>query len=903
MFQSPQRAAATVGVLLVSALLTLRFLSRDSALGRAALRSSYDGTLALAALWDGPLSDCPVAIVYLDLESYSITRQNPGAPWDRALHARLLQRLTRAGAKAVVFDIIFDAPGPDSNADRAFAAALRENHRTILAAELDRSGHSPLGDGGTKNDTLVLPQPMLRAAAAGWGIATFEPDEDFVVRRLFPGFLAQNQPSLAWAAARLLRLPEASTGAPQTGARWIRYRGRPLTIPHISYHTALEPNGVTDAFFRNRVVFVGARPRATTLTERRDEFRSPFRSWPDTELFMPAVEVHATEMLDLLRGDSLRRLDSRAEAVLLLLVAVAWSWGLFQLRPLAAATWALAGEFGLLGLAVIGCVYGGTWFPWLIVSAVQIPLAFTGSVLFQSVDWYRQRRKAQRQIKEQAALIDKAQDAIIVQDLWGQITYANPSAIRLYGWALPELRRPGASERLFSPAAGAAAQALRVTMERGEWAGELVVAPRSGKHLTMSARWTLIKDEQGQPQSLLLVHTDVTERKQLEAQVLRTQRMETMGALASGMAHDLNNALAPVLMGIQLLHKKPSDPETGRILQVMESNTLRGADMVRQVLLFSRGREGERKPVDLGSILREIERLARQTFSKGISTAAMAPADLWPVLGDSTQLHQLLLNLCVNARDGMPGGGTLTLAADNLSLTSEEAAKIPGARAGEFVSLIVADTGTGIAPELIPHVFEPFFTTKPAGQGTGLGLSTVARLVAGYGGFINLQSKVGEGTIFEICLPRAPLEALEGPTEAATEPPRGREELLLLVDDELALLEMTAPVLTDHGYRVMTSGDGAEALLSIEQHRGEVSLVLLDWELPILDGRKTLEAIHANYPTIPVILMSGNAVSAEALGLSPGQVAGVLHKPYGLVELLNLIATTLRSSRDSSASP
>ena len=210
---------------------------------------------------------------------------------------------------------------------------------------------------------------------------------------------------------------------------------------------------------------------------------------------------------------------------------------------------------------------------------------------------------------------------------------------------------------------------------------------------------------------MLFINTDVTEKKRLELEFFRAQRIESIGVLAGGMAHDLNNALSPILMGLQLLQKQRSDEETRRMLSVMEENTHRGADMVRQVLLFSRGRDGEKEPLSLGSLVREMERIVRQTFPKSINVAALVPADLWPVLGNATQLHQVLLNLCVNARDAMPHGGELTMAVDNVEVAVDETRQIPNGMPGRFVMLLVSDTGGGIPPEVLPRIFEHFFTT------------------------------------------------------------------------------------------------------------------------------------------------------------------------------------------------
>jgi two-component system cell cycle sensor histidine kinase/response regulator CckA len=350
--------------------------------------------------------------------------------------------------------------------------------------------------------------------------------------------------------------------------------------------------------------------------------------------------------------------------------------------------------------------------------------------------------------------------------------------------------------------------------------------------------------------------------------------------IAGGMAHDLNNSLAPILMGLQLLQKQRHDAETRRMLSVMEANTHRGADMVRQVLLFSRGRGGEKELLPLGGLVREMERIVRRTFPKSINVAALVPADLWPVIGNATQLHQVLLNLCVNARDAMPRGGELTLATDNVELVAIEARQIPNGAPGRFVMLI------------LPRIFEPFFTTKPAELGTGLGLSTLVRIVSQHGGFVNVKSEPGRGTTFEIYLPCATLaptaEIKRVPTAGL---PRGNGELILVVDDEQSVREMVSLGLTAQGYRVITAANSAEAIALFEQRGGEVRLVLLDTDMPVLDGRATIPLLRAQAPTVPIVLMSG-----EVEAISNTDTIARLAKPFQLEELLRTITAGLIGS-------
>lgn len=883
-------AVVTAAVLAILGMLLLRSGTRPDPW---AVRVSYDALYAFAtapAAVEEP--NLPVLLVYLDRDSYLREGQNPDASWSRRLHARLLQRLTTAGARAVVFDVVFDGPGIDPAADREFAQAIRANGRVVLAAELN--GWQRQAGNAVEVTSLspVLPYAPLKDAAAGWGLASLQVDEDFTVRQFFPGFADGEFPSLTEAVARVAG--EKPEPRQRELKRWLRYLGPPLTVPHVSYSAALRPDETPDALFRNRIVVVGARPMVTGFTQRRDEFRNP---WPEPGrgvASMPAVEIHATQMLNRLQEGFLRRLPPGVEWAGVVLSALVLTAVLFSLRPAAATGTALLLEGVLAGVVAVLFLKQGLWFPWLIVAAVQIPGALTGSVVFHSVEWYRQRRRleaarrvAEAQIREQAELLDKAQDAIVVRDFQGRVTYANPALERLTGWSREEWLRGNAVGPAFAPSLAAIAGAESACRNSGEWIGELEFATRGGERRVVQSRWTLIRDPEGHPVSQLLINTDITEKKRLEAQFLRAQRLETVGSLAGGMAHDLNSALAPVLMGIQLLRRDTTEPEAVRLLEVMEENTHRGADMVRQVLLFSRGASDERAPVRPASVLTEMERMLRHSFPREISIRAMVPPDLWTVIANPTQLHQVLLNLCVNARDAMPGGGELTLAADNVHLDAAEAATLPHGRPGDYVMFLVSDSGEGVPPEILPRLFEPFFTTKPAGKGTGLGLSTVARIVEAHQGFLNVQSEPGVGATFEVYLPRAPVEAPPPEQPRPVTAPRGNGESILVIEDDQSVGNLLTEALRDHGYDVVSAPDLTEGLLASRSSRTPVAAVLLDSAIPGSHVSALVDRIGAELPGAAVLLM----VPAGATPLASDAV--VLQKPFELPLLFARLAEAL----------
>jgi PAS domain S-box-containing protein len=366
------------------------------------------------------------------------------------------------------------------------------------------------------------------------------------------------------------------------------------------------------------------------------------------------------------------------------------------------------------------------------------------------------RKQADERIREQAALLDRAQEAISLNDMSQQIIYWNKGAERLYGWTPAEALGKNANDLLFQGDLAAPHEALRHLIRQGEWQGELNQITKTGHKLVIESRWTLLRDDRNEPKSILVINADITERKRLEAEYLRTQRVETIGALAGGIAHDLNNTLAPVLMGINLLRKEPLSPEMARMLELMDKSALRGSDMVKQILSFSRGVGGQLTAIDVRNLVEEMVRLAEKTFPRTIKILTALPENMARVRGNATQLHQVLLNLCVNARDAMPEGGTLTIEAANAMLDNKSLPAGRGLNPGAYVILKVSDTGHGIAPELLGRIFEPFFSTKELNRGTGLGLSTAVGIVKTHGGFLDVASGVGTGSTFKVGLPALP---------------------------------------------------------------------------------------------------------------------------------------------------
>ncbi len=410
-----------------------------------------------------------------------------------------------------------------------------------------------------------------------------------------------------------------------------------------------------------------------------------------------------------------------------------------------------------------------------------------------------------------------------------------------------------------------------------------------------TVRWVLdsgttIRDSSDRVVSVGSVARDITERKAAEGVMLRAQRMENIGMLAAGIAHDFNNALAPLVMGCTILRAHVEDPAGRRILEMMDKGVGRSVALVRQLLSFARGASGQRQILQTRYVLRELAELAEVTFPKSIRVRATLPGELWPVFANATQIHQVFLNLCVNARDAMPQGGELTITAENRAVDAAAAAVIEGGRTGDFLVVEIRDTGTGIAPDVLPRIWEPFFTTKDEDKGTGLGLSTVSGILHQHDGFVTVETGPSGGTAFTVYLP-----ATEGAGEkekpGTVSSTRGGNELVLIVDDEEPVRVLAAEILQAHGYRSVTACNGAEAIAVFAPRVAEVRLVLADLQMPLLGGAALASVLHGLNPRLPIIAISGseeqNAAGCEAFA------AGFLAKPFFPDALLAIVRRTL----------
>jgi two-component system, cell cycle sensor histidine kinase and response regulator CckA len=492
---------------------------------------------------------------------------------------------------------------------------------------------------------------------------------------------------------------------------------------------------------------------------------------------------------------------------------------------------------------------------------------------------------AERKIREQAALLDKAQDAIIACDMAGRITFWNRGAERVYGWT-PAEALGQAADSLLSGGKPGVLNPPASLQERGEWVGELNHVQRQGAPLVVESRWTLVRDSDDKPQAILIINTDVTERKKLEARFLRAQRMEGIGALAGGIAHDLNNVLAPILMAAELLGEEIEAADRKKMLVTVKACAQRGTEMVKQILSFARGAGGQAGPIHVKPIIIEMARLAKDTFPRSIRIKARVAPNLPLIIGNGTQLHQVLLNLCINARDAMPEGGDVEIAATPVILNSHLPQGVDGAVSGSYVMLSVSDTGQGMSPETADNIFEPFFTTKAEGKGTGLGLSTVIGIAKSHNGFVEVSSKLGAGSTFKVFLPAAEAAAMPKPEQKENSTPMGRGEQILVVDDELSFLEITRESLEACNYRVLMAHNGAEALATFQRRHQEIHAVITDMMMPIMDGPTAVQAMKHIDPFVKIIGVTGLGSESALAKAGAVQFQGILRKPYATAELL-----------------
>jgi PAS domain S-box-containing protein len=512
------------------------------------------------------------------------------------------------------------------------------------------------------------------------------------------------------------------------------------------------------------------------------------------------------------------------------------------------------------------------------------PLRMIGGMTDQT-----EQREAASRLAQQAALLDEVSDAIMVLDGELTITAWSRGAERLFCLMVGDVVGRSVVEVLALDPMVVGAARTRIA-EHGEWSAEVVIA--TGRvRVTTLARWRSLQ-RVGEPRAILAIHTDLTQQKLLEAQSLRAQRIESIGTLAGGIAHDLNNVLAPILMAIDYLRSEETDADRADTLATIERSAERGAEMVRQLLTFARGVDGRREPVDVKRLVVEVVRILDETLLKSVTVSTSIPERLPWILGDATQLHQVLLNLCINARDAMPQGGLIRLSVEATRVDTTFAQQLVGAREGLFLVVSVEDSGIGMSAEVIDRIFDPFYTTKEVGRGTGLGLSTSLAIIKNHGGFIRVVSEPGRGSRFSVYLPIEEGD-YEVQVEGRVELPRGGGQLLLVVDDEATVRSVTRRTLERFGYRVVLATDGADAVAAFIKHKHELALVITDLMMPVMDGPAFVTVLRKLSPEVPVIAVTGVQGGASMQRIDGLGVRCVLPKPYTARTLLEAVAQAL----------
>jgi two-component system, cell cycle sensor histidine kinase and response regulator CckA len=514
-----------------------------------------------------------------------------------------------------------------------------------------------------------------------------------------------------------------------------------------------------------------------------------------------------------------------------------------------------------------------------------------------------ERTQAEAALRERTAFFEAqaeaTPDAILVVDLNGKALLTNHRFIEIAG-----LPGDGAASGPESQALSLMAKRMKDPAPFLERVSYLYSHPDEVGHGELELadgrifdRYSApVRDAKGRCYGRIWTFRDITESRRIESQFLRTQRLEAIGTLSSGIAHDLNNILAPMLMAAGMLRSESPDPHNAELLDMMESSAQRGAKIVQQLLAFSRGIDGTRISVQLKHLIKDMVAIARETFPRNITVTERIDPNLCTVSADSTQIHQVLMNLCVNARDAMPAGGTLALRAENTEVAPAQAEAYPGAKPGPHVLLTVSDTGHGIPPGIIDRIFDPFFTTKGVGKGTGLGLSTAIGIVKSHGGFIAVTSAPGEGAAFQVYLPAegGQVGAPEKPAGAA--PRRGAGELVLVVDDEEAIRMASAAILQRWNYRVVDAPNGKEGLARFIEHSREIRLAVVDQMMPVMGGQALIVALRELNPALKVIAVTGMEQGEQRAELMALGVSEILMKPYTPGQLLNALSSALFSA-------
>ena len=500
------------------------------------------------------------------------------------------------------------------------------------------------------------------------------------------------------------------------------------------------------------------------------------------------------------------------------------------------------------------------------------------------------------------AILEASPEPVVVYDPQGRATFVNPAFTRVFGWSHTELlgRRidfvpPEEEDKTKS-------QIQELFASGGPSSFETRRRSKGGQVLDVFISAAAIRDEASRVTGMVVSLTDLTGQKQMEAQLRQSQKMEAIGTLAGGVAHDFNNILGAITGYAELsLGQASSEGPLHESLLYILNAAERASDLTRRILTFSRRKEQELEPLDINAVVEHTVGLLSRVIPRMIEIDLRLAPQLWPVKGEETGLNQIVMNLGSNAKDAMTQGGRLLIQTENLEVDGQRCTACGTVFAGNYVRLRVADNGQGIPPEVLEHIFEPFFTTKELGEGTGLGLSTVFGLAKSYGGHILCNSQPGSGTTFDLYLPA--LDPSQVPSEAATNSRDlpGGQETILLVDDEEMIRDIGARFLGPKGYQVLTAASGEQALEIFKARVGEIPLVLMDYSMPGMGGGRCLEEMRRLAPELKVIVISGYELGAQGYGQSRPQA--FLRKPFKRGQILRMVRQVLDGEPAASWTP
>jgi PAS domain S-box-containing protein len=490
-------------------------------------------------------------------------------------------------------------------------------------------------------------------------------------------------------------------------------------------------------------------------------------------------------------------------------------------------------------------------------------------------------------------IFDESEDVIFITTPDGKFVDINPAGVKLFGYTTKEeMIETVSSHDLFLNDSDRIAFRKEIEAKGFVKNKEIVLKRKDGRQIIVMETSTVVRDDRGTVQYYRGIIRDITDQKLLEQQLIQVQKLDSLGRLAGGVAHDFNNVLTMITGAAQMMQPlSVNDEKLSRYTKMIVEASMRGASISKQLLLFARSEKLELKPISLSHIVQEVKQLLEHTLPKSISVKTEVTADEALIMGESAHLHQVLVNLSINAKDAMPNGGVIVIRIDSVG-KERIVNKYPSIVDERFVALSIRDTGTGIKREMQQKIFEPFFSTTERGRGAGLGLSIVHGIVQSHRGFIEVESEEGKGTVFTIYFPAVSSRAHFQESLHNGAAPKG-EETILVVDDETIIRELLSEILTEHGYTVYTASNGAEALAAYKVHGGNIALVISDLGMPTMGGNELFLHLKKLNQDIKLILASGYLEHSSKTEMVESGIKRIIAKPFNIDEVLNTIREVL----------